>query len=87
MSNKPETRSRMTAQSKANIAAATRATLVPVRTSNGNKFKYQVKLIGEQSEDFVRNATGPIEYSSMASAKKAVKTHNSLLEPALIPTI
>lgn len=77
--NKP--RSRMTAQSKVNIEAATDAKLLP--TAGG----YQVQLIGEKGSAFVENAQGPIVYSSMSTAKDAVKKHNSTLNPSLTPTI
>ena len=80
MATKP--RSRMTAQSKVNIHAASNATLCP--TSGG----YQVQLSGQNGGTaFVENAQGPITYTSMANAKIAVKTHNSNLNPALAPTI
>lgn len=72
------TRSRMTAQSKVNIEAATDATLIPAQGG------YQVKLKGKSgAEVFVENATGAITYSSMANAKSAVKTHNSNLNPSI----
>lgn len=74
-------RSRMTAQSKVNIEVATNATLLP--TPNG----YQVQLTGKNGTAFVENAQGPINYSSMATAKIAVKKHNSILNPSLAPTI
>lgn len=71
----------MTAQSKANIEAATGAYLHPV---DGG---YQVELHGEHSSAFVQNSDGPITYKSMASAKNAVRKHNSGLNPNLKPTI
>lgn len=74
-------RSRMTAQSKANIEAAKRALLVPFDDG------YRVELFGTQSSAFIENADGPIVYSSMATAKSAVKKHNSNLDPSLKPTI
>ena len=71
----------MTAQSKVNIEAATDAKLIPA--SGG----YQVQLTGKKGSEFVTNAAGPITYSSMATAKNAVKKHNSSLNPTLVPTI
>jgi len=76
-------RSRMTALSKVNIAAALDAKLIP-HDKNG----YLVELKGASGDTFiVENANGPIAYSSMANAKAAVKAHNSALNPALKPTI
>ena len=60
MTTKQPVRSRMTAQSKVNIEAATDAKLIPASA---------------------------ITYSSMSTAKSAVKKHNSALNPALVPTI
>lgn len=81
MEDKKQTRSRMTAQSKANIVAAKSVFLVPV---DGG---YTVELTGENGVAPVENATGAIVYKSMQTAKKAVVTHNSTLRPALKPTI
>ncbi|HDR9052194.1 TPA: hypothetical protein QDA94_006525 [Burkholderia vietnamiensis] len=76
------TRSRMTAQSKANIGAAVSAKIVPMNDG------YAVELTGKSGGTaYVENAAGPIAYSSMAAAKSAVKTHNSSLDPSLKPTI
>lgn len=73
---------RMTAQSKVNIGAAVKATLVP------HKDGYKVTLEGSSGKTCdVENASGPIVYSSMASARKAVEAHNSKLNPTLKPTI
>jgi hypothetical protein len=74
-------RSRMTAQSKSNIEAATAADLLPAEGG------YRVRLTGNKGTAFVENAEGPIVYSKMATAKKAVKQHNSNLSPSLAPTI
>ena len=76
-----KTRSRMTAQSKVNIEAATDAKLIP---ENGG---YKVILTGKNGSALVENAEGPIIYSSMAIAKSAVKKHNSALNATLTPTI
>lgn len=76
-------RSRMTAQSKVNIEAAKDAKLIRADSNDG----YQVQLIGEKGTAYVENAQGPITYPSMATAKAAVKKHNSNLQPALAPTI
>jgi hypothetical protein len=78
---KGQSRSRMTAQSKVNIEAAKDALLIPL--SDG----YKVELIGKDGSCFVENAQGPIIYSSMATAKNAVKKHNSHLNAKLKPTI
>ena len=76
-------RHRMTAQSKSNIHAATDAALIPA-TGGG----YNVKLIGKNGKSaYVENADGPIAYKSMATAKTAVRKHNSALKPMLKPTI
>lgn len=76
-------KSRMTAQSKVNIQAAVAATLIPAAGGG-----YNVKLTGSSGAvAFVENASGQINYPSMAGAKAAVKTHNSSLNPALAPTI
>lgn len=82
-SQKKPNRSRMTAQSKVNIEAAIKAQLIPENDGYG----YTVELIGDQGSAFVENRQGPIVYSSMATAKAAVKKHNSSLTPALKPTI
>lgn len=75
-------KSRMTAQSKANIEAAINAKLIPQPDG------YHVELVGKTGTTFtVENASGPIAYSSMANAKAAVKKHNSALNPTLKPTI
>ena len=75
-------RSRMTAQSKSNIEAATAADLLPATGG------YHVRLKGKNNGTaFVENAEGPILYSRMATAKKAVKQHNNKLNPSLAPTI
>lgn len=71
----------MTAQSKSNIEAAKSALLVPFGDG------YRVELFGTQGSAFIENADGPIVYSSMATAKSAVKKHNSNLDPSLKPTI
>ena len=81
MATKQPVRSRMTAQSKVNIEAATDAKFNPA--SGG----YQVQLTRKNGTGFVMNAAGPITYSSMSTAKSAVKKHNSALNPALVPTI
>lgn len=82
MAIKKPVRSRMTAQSKVNIVAATNAKLIPDGSG------YKVELTGKNGGSaFVENAEGPIIYSSMATAKSAVKKHNSSLNPTLVPTI
>jgi hypothetical protein len=75
------TRKRMTAQSKANIPAAKSASLLP--TTDG----YKVLLEGENGTFTVQDGSGDAVYSSMASAKKAVRTHNPALAVKLKPTI
>lgn len=76
------TRSRMTAQSKVNIKAAVDAVLIPV--DNG----YTVELRGKSGGTYmVSNAEGPIAYGAMATAKTAVKKHNSSLSVELKSTI
>ena len=80
MTTKQPVTSRMTAQPKLNIEAATDAKLI---RAGG----YQVQLTGKNGTGFVMNAAGPITYSSMSTAKSAVKKHNSALNPALVPTI
>lgn len=78
------TKTRMTAQSKANIEACIDAKLVPDPSGTG----YQVELVGATGKTApVENGAGPISYSSMAAAKAAVKKHNSALNPTLKPTI
>lgn len=72
---------RMTAQSKVNIKAASDAKLIPTGTG------YKVELIGKSNTAFVENAAGAIVYSSMAVAKTAIRTHNSTLNPELKPSI
>jgi hypothetical protein len=82
MANKARNRkNRMTAQSKVNIAAANKAELVP------EKDGYKIVLKGENGECTVQDGDGDAVYSSMASAKKAVRTHNAGLNPQLKPTI
>lgn len=76
-------RRRMTAQSKSNIHAAVDATLIP---ANGGG--YHVELVGANGNSaYVENADGPIAYTSMSTAKTAVRKHNSALNPMLKPTI
>ena len=73
----------MTAQSKVNIKAAVEAVLIPVE--NGG---YTVQLRGESGGTYtVSNANGPIAYGAMATAKTAVRKHNSSLPVDLKPTI
>jgi len=73
---------RMTAQSKVNIKAAKEAVLI------SNENGYMVELVGNTgAKAFIENASGPINYTSMAAAKKAVVSHNSTLTPELKPTI
>ena len=74
-------RKRMTAQSKANITVAKKAHLLP--TTGG----YKVLLEGEKGTFIVQDGSGESVYSSMASAKKAIRTHNPTLDAKLKPTI
>jgi hypothetical protein len=72
----------MTAQSKVNIKAAVEAVLIPVEDG------YTVQLRGESGGTYtVSNANGPIAYGAMATAKTAVRKHNSSLPVDLKPTI
>ena len=76
------TKKRMTAQSKANIGAAASAHIEP---NNGG---YSVVLTGKTGKTIaIHGGDGPIVYSSMAAAKKAVASHNSQLIVELQPEI
>jgi hypothetical protein len=81
-----ETRQRMTAQSKADTEAAVRAQLIP---ENGGG--YSILLFGSNPDagavSVTKGSGENIIYSSMANAKRAVKVHNSQLNPTLKPSI
>jgi len=69
---------RMTAQSKVNIKAAKEAI---IEQRNG---RYVVELVGITGKSiYIQDGDGDLVYSSMASAKKAVTTHNDRLRPDL----
>ena len=74
-------KSRMTAQSKANIKAAVKATLIA--SDDG----YIVELTGSNSSAFIENMEGPVCYKTASSAKQAVLRHNSKLSVKLLPEI
>lgn len=72
----------MTAQSKVNIKAAKKAHIESV---DGG---YVVALEGGTGKTVkVKDGSGDLVYSSMASAKKAVTAHNPSLDPDLRPEI
>lgn len=76
------TKKRMTAQSVVNVKHATSSHLEPV---DGG---YVVVLTGRTGKSIaVKDASGDLVYTSMATANKSISTHNPALTADLKPEI
>ena len=73
---------RMTAQSVVNVKAAQSAHLTPVEGG------YTVTLVGKTGKTVpVKDAEGPLVYTSMANANKSISSHNPNINADLEPEI
>jgi hypothetical protein len=76
------TKKRMTAQSVVNVKAAASSHLDPVPGG------YVVVLTGQTGKTVtVKDASGDLVYTSMATANKSISTHNPALVADLKPEI